>query len=94
MREEGKMDGGEPVKTELEEAWNYVHQLTVALTGLTCGGSEFFIRRRGRYIADVKECVDYVRRRDQDAHERTVKLMRELKALQAPTPPTPVDGAQ
>lgn len=65
--------------TELEEAWDYVHQLTVALTSLTCGGSEFFIRRHGRYIADTKACVDYVRRRDTNNHARIVRLMLELK---------------
>jgi len=44
--------------------------LTKALTGLTCGGSEFFIRKGDRYVADIDACVAWVRRRDSNAHER------------------------
>lgn len=62
------------LRAELSDAWSHVHELTKALTGLTCGGSEFFIKRRGYYIADIPACVDWVRRRERIAHEQIVKL--------------------
>ena len=61
-------------------------ELTRALTGLTCGGSEFFIRKGGRYVADIKACVDWVRRRDRDAHNRFIDATLKLRALEAATP--------
>lgn len=54
-------------------------ELTKALTGLTCGGSEFFIRRDGRNVADIKACVDWVQRRDRDAHGRHVAAVYKLR---------------
>lgn len=44
-----------------------VQDLTKALTGLTCNGSEFFVRRHdfyggSRYVADIYACVEYIRR--------------------------------
>ena len=60
-----------------------VADLTKALTGLTCGGSEFFIRRGERFVADIPACVEWVRRSKQDAHRRTVDAAlatREAKA--------------
>lgn len=57
--------------------------LTKALTGLTCGGSEFFIRKGDRYVADIDACVSWVRRTKEDAHRRTVKAITEQKASQA-----------
>lgn len=64
------------------------HELTKALTGLTCGGSEFFIRKGSRYLADIAACVDWVRRRDTDAHRRVVDAIKaqqaaELRSLSA-----------
>jgi hypothetical protein len=59
------------------------HELTKALTGLTCGGSEFFIRKGDRYIADIKACVDYVRRRDTDAHSHIVRAITGRQAAEA-----------
>lgn len=57
--------------------------LTKALTGLTCGGSEFFIRKGDRYVADIDACVSWVRRVKEDAHRRTIKAITEQKAAQA-----------
>lgn len=65
--------------------------LTKALTGLTCGGSEFFIRKGDRYTADINACVEWVRRRDRDAFDCSVKAIRErneaVAALKLPSPP-------
>lgn len=55
--------------------------LTKALTGLTCGGSEFFNRVGGRYVADIAACVGWVRRNKTEAHRRTVDAMLENKRL-------------
>lgn len=57
--------------------------LTRALTGLTCSGSEFFIRKGDRYVADIDACVSWVRRTKEDAHRRTIKAITEQKASQA-----------
>ncbi len=57
--------------------------LTKALTGLTCGGSEFFVRKGERYVADIKACVDWVRRCKEDAHHRTVKAISRAQAAEA-----------
>jgi hypothetical protein len=56
-------------------------ELTKALTGLTCGGSEFFIRKGDRFVADIPACVEWVRRAKMDAHKRSVEAMRETKEL-------------
>ena len=57
--------------------------LTRALTGLTCGGSEFFIRKGDRYTADIRACVDWVRRRDQQSAQRALDAMRRAKEAEA-----------
>lgn len=57
--------------------------LTKALTGLTCGGSEFFIRKGDRYVADIPACVEYVRRFEQGQHEYILKLSRQLQDARA-----------
>jgi len=58
--------------------------LTKALTGLTCNGSEFFVRRPdGSYKADIEACVAWVRRSKEDAHKRTVKAISERQAAQS-----------
>jgi len=53
--------------------------LTKALTGLTCGGSEFFVRKGDRYVADIPACVGYVKRARDDAHRRWVEARATLK---------------
>lgn len=58
-------------------------QLTKAMTGLTCGGSEFFVRRGGRFVADAEACVSWVRRTRQDAHKRTVAALRRATKAEA-----------
>jgi hypothetical protein len=57
--------------------------LTKALTGLTCNGSEFFIRKGDRYTADIDACVTWVRRAKEDAHRRTVDAIRDRQAAEA-----------
>lgn len=57
--------------------------LTKALTGLTCGGSEFFTRKGDRYVADIKACVDWVRRAKNDAHRRSVVAIKRATAAEA-----------
>jgi hypothetical protein len=84
-----------PAKTDtVESLLAEVHELTKALTGLTCGGSEFFSRRGERYVADIPACVEYVRRAQRDYHARTLRFAErarkaedELAALREP--PTP-----
>ena len=66
--------------SEAEAAWGYVNELTKALTHITGGGSEFFIRRHGHYMADTRACIERVRLRDKNAHERIVELTYQLKA--------------
>lgn len=51
--------------------------LTKALTGLTCGGSEFFIRKGERYVADIPACVAWVRRAKEDSHKNLVRTIKE-----------------
>lgn len=62
--------------------------LTRALTGLTCGGSEFFIRKGDRYAADIPACVGYVRGIREHQHRMLVEAYRELNAVRraSPTP--------
>ena len=59
-----------------------IEVLTKAITGLTCGGSEFFTRKGDRYVADVKACVDWVRRSKEDAHRRTVQAIRRAQVAE------------
>lgn len=74
-----------PLQAELAEAWEHVATLTKALTGLSGGGSEFFIRRRDRYIADAPFCLERVRDRERILHDQLKRLARELRAERNPT---------
>lgn len=56
--------------------------LTKALTGLTCGGSEFFIRKGDRLVADVDACVAWVRRAKDEAYRRSIEAIRERKVAE------------
>lgn len=58
-------------------------ELTKALTGLTANGSEFFVRRGDRYVADVKACVEYVRARQRDQHNYIIKAITARQAAEA-----------
>lgn len=53
--------------------------LTKALTGLTCGGSEFFTRKGDRYVADISACVEYVKRVRSDQHTRIIEAVGKNK---------------
>lgn len=72
-----------PVAEDVEGLAKENADLTKALTGLTCGGSEFFIRKGKRYVADIPACVEWVRRRDTKAGERIIKLTTERQAVEA-----------
>jgi len=68
------------VGEERDEALKESAELTKALTGLTCGGSEFFVRKGERYVADIPACVNWVRRSKEDAHRRTVDAITARNA--------------
>lgn len=57
--------------------------LTKALTGLTCGGSEFFIRKGDRYLADIPACIAWVRRGREDSHKNLVRALSERNAARS-----------
>lgn len=57
-------------------------ELTKALTGLTVSGSEFFVRKGDRYVADANACVEYVRRRQRTQHDYIVKATKAQRALE------------
>lgn len=67
------------LRSELDEAWDHVATLTKALTGLSGGGSEFFIYRRGHFIADAPLCVARVRARERVLHDQLQRLAREKR---------------
>ena len=49
---------------EVEKLRTYAHEATVAITGLTVGGSEYFGKRIGEmYTADLPYCVTHIRER-------------------------------
>jgi hypothetical protein len=60
-----------------------IDALTKALTGLTCGGSEFYIRKGERFVADIPACVAWVRRAKLDAHRRSVEAIKGQKKAEA-----------
>ncbi len=72
----------ERVRGERDELLNESADLTKALTGLTCGGSEFFVRKGDRYVADIAACVNWVRRAKQDAHRMVVEAVKARKAAE------------
>ena len=74
-----KLEGAEAKNAELLAE---VEALTKALTGLTCGGSEFFIRKGDRYVADIKACLDWVRRAKNDAHRRSVVAIKRAQVAE------------
>lgn len=55
------------------------HDLTKALTGLTVGGSEFFVRKGERFVADIDACVTFVRERDRRAHVQILEAVERAK---------------
>lgn len=57
--------------------------LTVALTNLTCGGSEFFKRDGEEFIADADACVAYVNERRASTLEALKKEKRESTRLRS-----------
>ena len=57
-------------------------ELTKALTGLTASGSEFFVRKGDRYVADANACVEYVRRRQRTQHDYIVKATKAQRAAE------------
>lgn len=55
-------DGGDAQERATAALEAECAELTKALTGLTCGGSEFFVRKGERFTADIPACLDYIRR--------------------------------
>lgn len=58
-------------------------ELTKALTGITCGGSEFFIWKGDRFVADIKACVEYVRKTRESQHRTIVEAIQARNAAAA-----------
>ena len=48
-----------------------------------CGGSEFFVRKGRRYVADIPACVAWVRRAREEGHYGRVRVQLEAKASEA-----------
>lgn len=71
------------LEAKLAERDAEVADLTKALTGLTCGGSEFFTRKGERFVADIKACVEYVRRAKTDANRGRIGALHKSKAAEA-----------
>lgn len=59
--------------------------LTRALTGLTCGGSEFFVRKGERFVADIEACVAWISRMRLDANRRSMNAIRGQKEVEDST---------
>lgn len=53
-----------------------------ALLGLTCSGSEFFLRHGDGYRVDVQACVVYIRKIKENQHNTIKRVMIEVKRLQ------------
>lgn len=72
----------------VEKRERQLRELSIALTSLTCGGSEFFTRDGEHYWADPKACVEYARERRTsmtrmmvDATLRAKEAEKKLSAL-------------
>lgn len=65
-----------------EEAEQDAHELTKALTGLVGGGSEMFVRKRERFLADIPHCVGRLRERSQNAEQRALNETLRAKAAE------------
>lgn len=74
------------MKVDLEEYHKlkqYAFNATVAITGLTVGGSEYFAGKIGDiYVADLDFCVKKVRERFDDGFEAEKRFWRLRKFLQ------------
>lgn len=71
------------VEAELAAERAYTAEATKAITNLTGGGSENFIRRGDRYLADLPFCVQRIRDRFTSYHEMLLKAVCERKAAEA-----------
>lgn len=58
----------------------YAHELQKALTGLSGGGSEMFVKHGDDFRADIDACVARVRRRYDNAHTRLVETVHQRDA--------------
>lgn len=68
---------------EVERLEKRAKDQTIALTGLTCGGSEFFVRDGEKFYADIDACVNYVREAKANQHREIVKRVGLQKAAGA-----------
>lgn len=83
IRREHAEAKAEALQSQLSEREGEVAELTKALTGLTCGGSEFFSRKGERFVADIKACVDYISRLRTSQHETICKEIRARREAEA-----------
>lgn len=74
----------ETLRRERDEARDYAFEATVAITGLTAGGSEYFAGKLGdRYKADLKFCVERIRESDQRSHKRLIEVTKKYRTAEA-----------
>lgn len=68
-------------RAELAALRKFAKDATIALTGLTSGGSEFFAGQMGDiYVADIPRCVERVRERYETGSRLTGDAIRRIRA--------------
>jgi Lar family restriction alleviation protein len=78
-------DAGE---SELEALRKFAHEATIAITGLTGGGSEFFGKRVGDiYLADLPFCVKRIRETRESLFEAMKESKREARDARSKAEP-------
>ena len=70
------------LQAEVERLRDDRHKLSVALTSLTPGGSEFFTRRGEDFIADADACVAVVQERRRSHQDAMMRAMRTATEAQ------------
>lgn len=78
-----RAEAAERKLAEAEDVQPYALELQRALTGLTRGGSEYFVRHGDGFRADIPRCVADVQQRFTDAHRRAVEAIRQRQAAEA-----------
>jgi hypothetical protein len=73
----------DPRDAEIADLRAYALELQRALTGLTLGGSEFFVRHGEEFRADIRACVARVNEVKASAHDRLLEAVRERKAAES-----------
>lgn len=73
------------LQERVRELEQFVDEATKALTGLTCGGSEFFIRDGYGFKADIPACVAWIKQSREDLLAKIRDLALENRKLRAST---------